>query len=226
MYEGELITFLRKWHKAGRYPSMTVWPKTITFGPQFWRSIREIAAKTKAEQVEYALSIFSVENKIHTSKPFRGYSSKVETRHQITVKQTPLKNDRVEREILIDDVSINKESMSRESAVKTKPVYSFLFNVHTHPENKFGADSLFGFFSETDINSFLNTGVMIMGLITDKLWLCCKTAESAKSLGENGREILQGIGQQTLTGRDKELLANFKLAFYNAPFNGLMQRVL
>ena len=88
----------------------------------------------------------------------------------------------------------------------------------------------FSFYSDTDINSLLQTQMMISGLVTDEFWLACKTDRVINPLSEESVDVLQNISNKAYSGEDYlqdvvSSLAPLGLVFYKARFGGEMRLV-
>jgi hypothetical protein len=223
MYEGELITFLRKWHAAKKYPGPELWPATITFGPQFWNSVRNLHEKTLKEGVEYELSIFSVNRELFVSKPHKGFAANVTTSHTISLSHKNA-GSKIERTVLIDGVKVLTETLTSQAAETTSPQIDFIFNLHTHPLHKMPGSDYYSFFSATDISSFLKLKTSVMGLITDRLWLLCKSAGTPAVLTDQLRNLLDNSPGQNLSLELKTGLQSSGLILYQAEFDRIAGR--
>jgi hypothetical protein len=231
MYQAEFIEFLSKWKTAGRYPENSVLPKTITFGPEFWRVVRSAESETKKNKVEYGFSIFAVGEKLFFSKLQKGYSDKITTTHRILIKHKQTDSKTVERKIEIDSRIVAMEKIRTGEAAKS-PRIDFLFNLHTHPEHQVMGKTQYGFYSETDIATFAGNDLAVIGLVTDRLWLILKTTGSIKSLSPdipdlleslNNSQLLSGTGFEDLLKKTEQELG---FAFYRGSLESMLHRAV
>lgn len=89
----------------------------------------------------------------------------------------------------------------------------------------------YGFFSDTDLNTFLNSKVLITGLVTDQFWLACKTDKIISQIGPNGINMLNGIskltysGEQYIEGLIREQMRDWGMVFYRAKIGSSLKRI-
>ncbi|MBN1915818.1 hypothetical protein JW796_02365 [Candidatus Dojkabacteria bacterium] len=233
----ELHKFIDQWRKLKSYPSAGGWPDKLLLTPGIWKKLSEIMNYTKGDGHEYAVNLFYVDGEIVVTPSTRGTRESVTARNKIEVKYEPDRKGYYSKKIFIDSKLVGK-SVLTQSKVPKKIEISYLFNVHTHPVWKnlgqkgvsVGSES-YSFFSDTDIRSFLLSPALVMGLLTDRLWLVCKTSGSIKILGENGIERLYDISKDIFEGKGnaesliKDKLANWGLVFYRAGKNQSLVKV-
>ena len=223
----ELHKFLEHWRTLGFFPSSDGWPDAVTIPTPVWEKFKDIMKYTSGDGYEYAVSLFMIDGETVVTPYTRGTRENVVTREGLQVKYVPKDKNYYEKQIISKGKIIRKETV-KASKVPKQVKINYLFNVHTHPIQK---DS-YSFFSGTDIRSFLGSNVLAMGVLTDRLWLACKTDKSLKTLGENGEEILQEISQRIFdgTGNVEEmivtLLANWGIVFYRGGINETLKKVI
>ncbi len=231
MYQAEFIKFLSKWKTAGRYPESAVLPKTITFGPEFWRAVKSAESETKLNGVEFGFSIFALGEKLFFSDLQKGTSDKITTTHKILVSSKQIDVGTAERKTEIDSRTVATERVSITDAAKS-PRIDFLFNLHTHPAHKVMGENRYGFYSETDIATFISNELEVIGLVTDKLWLILKTAGIVRTPGPGIPELLQNLNNlQNLPGNSfEELLKKAEqqlgFAFYTGSLESMLHRAV
>lgn len=223
----ELHNFLEKWRKLNSLPSTGGWPVSFYLPSNVWTKFKDLMKYTKGDGHEYAVNLFHVDGEIIVTPQTRGDYHTVTTRDSVSVQYKPKDKYYYEKHILVNAKLVQKSAVEIKKVPKQISII-YLFNVHTHPIQK----ESYSFFSDTDMRSFLSSSAMVMGLLTDQLWVVAKTSSSLKTLGENGVEVLNEISQKIFNGErdvDKLIRENMKswgLIFYQAtPGNSLKKLI-
>lgn len=89
----------------------------------------------------------------------------------------------------------------------------------------------YGFFSDTDINTFIHSSALLTGLVTNEFWLACKTDQSISQIGENGVQMLHEISKHTYSGEQyiesliKEQMRDWGIVFYKADIGASLRKI-
>lgn len=225
MKVSELHRFLKQWRDLKKFPSSYGWAESLTLSSHVWSKLKDIQGYTKKDGHEYAVSLYYVDGEVIVTPYTRGTPEKVTTSHKVEVKYSPKDKNYYEKKVLVNSKVLHKNSIPS-SKVPKKIELVYLFNVHTHPIQ--GEE--YSFFSGTDIRSFLSSNALVMGLLTDQLWLVGKTEKALKTLGENGESMLTKISHMIFRGEKdinkliSENLKSWGLIFYRAPLSGTLKR--
>ncbi len=222
----ELHKFIEEWKKLGKYPPSSAWPDRLQLSTDVWKKFSEIQRYTAKDNHEYGVNLFNVDGEILVTPFTRGNESNVNLNDSVNVKMESKDGINIEKKIFVNSKLI-KSSWVKRSQIKDKLVLSHLFNVHTHPVHS----ESYSFFSGIDIRSFLSLNSMVMGLLTDRLWLVCKTDRSLRTLGENGESQIHYISHQIFSGRSdidkliQENLSNWGVVFYEGKMNQSLVKI-
>ena len=231
----QFFEFLQKWRKFNKKPPASGWPSKIELGRDFWEGAIRLYKYTGSNNHEYETSFFFVDGEIISTPPFKGEESRVTASHSINVKFIPKDKYYYEKQIIADGKILKRKSV-RVNKIPKKIELGFLFNMHSHPVHYLEQNGqrlkTYSFFSDVDINSLLRSNYLITALVTDELWLACKTDKVISSVGEVGSSMLQRISNRAYNG-DKYLedvitkeMKDWGLVFYRAKFNYPFRRVM
>jgi len=187
---------LIQWRESGNYPSYFELPSGISFDVKFWTRVQEIYRHTKGDGHERTISVWYVDGDFVLTENIRGKESSVTVpRQKVSISYKPIKGTtRGERMISVNGKVYAKRTVDLDTlkkASKQKVEITHLLHMHTHPPHT-DADggASYSFFSPTDIRSFLSSRSALAGLVTDKLWLIAKTAETPRQLASNPPGVL------------------------------------
>jgi len=139
--------------------------------------------------------------------------------------------------ILIDDRIVDEINWPNTQALinrkdliqsgKYRPIW--VLNFHTHPlilYPKFNKE-IYTFFSPTDLNSFFSSNMMMTGLVTNKLWVLCKTRSSSNPTPPELSDITKAelYEPENLASKAAELMRNHNIVVYLADFGGNLKRL-
>jgi len=232
MYYSEFYRFLKRWRQAKRLPPKTAWPPQIFLDDQAWEAVRRLYNFTSLDNNEYETAFFYVGGETFTTGAVRGSNQSVSASHKIQVNFTiDQKFKQYYSTVEVDGNIISKKPIEP-STISAHSEIGFLFNLHTHPlhVNQQGKNT-YSFFSSQDVATLLNGDNICAGLITDSLWLICKTDDSLATLGEVGEEVLQQISSSAFAGEEylekliKSQMDNWGLVFYRAKFQEPLTKV-
>ncbi len=172
-----LVAKLKMWQNANILPSPFELPDKIYFNSYFWQQVKWLYSLTYKDRHEREVSLFWVDGDLVFSKEIRGEESRVFSKHNLKVRYEPSTTKGYFNKI----VEINGDVVFKTSVYKDKlPKQIEIFRImsmHTHPPN-FGENGSgqprYSFFSATDINTLLRSNSIVMGLITDVVYLICK----------------------------------------------------
>lgn len=172
------------WRKLRTYPSAHELPPCIEFPRQFWKRIGEIYRHTTGDGHERAVAVWWADGEYVLTDSIRGEKTKVTLpRQQVKVSYKHIPNtSRAKHIISVNGKTYAKRTVEMSSISKKKNIeVEFLFSMHTHPP--YSKDSNTGtteymYFSPVDIRSFIGSGTIITGLVTDVVWLLIRTKKT------------------------------------------------
>lgn len=187
---------LIKWRESGNYPSYFELPAGISLDVKFWTRVQEIYRHTNSDGHERTISVWYVDGEFVLTDNIRGKeSSVIVPKQKVSISYKPIKGTtRGERIISVNGKVYTKRTVNVDtlrSVSKQKVEITHLFHMHTHPAHT-DADgrTSYSFFSATDLRSFLSSRSALAGLVTDKLWLIAKTAETPRKLVSDPPDVL------------------------------------
>ena len=174
-----LVVKLKMWQNANVLPSYLELPDKIYFNSYFWQQVKWLYSLTYKDKHEREVSLFWVDGDLVFSKEIRGEESRVFSRHNLKVRYEPSTTSGYFNKI----VEINGNVVFKTSVYKDKlPKHIEIFRImsmHTHPptfREKDNGQARYSFFSATDINTLLTSNSILMGLITNVVYLIFKTS--------------------------------------------------
>ena len=215
--------------------SNTVWPDKSYLDDYAWEQINRLYRWTSEDLHEYEVSLFDIDSDVIFSPIDRGNTERVVSSHNAEVKYIP--DDKTKtylKEMYSDKVLVRKKMMKYEALPKDIKI-KYLCNFHTHPKYRAneieqlrltGKQDLYSFFSSTDVNSLIKSNSFCIGLITDRVWILCKTIDSPDILSSDQEMRLHKITTDKLTNPAvpvidlaKDILEELHLKLYTARFN-------
>ncbi len=183
-----LYNKLKQWGISKTLPYPYELPDVITLDEKFWKKIVQIHNETKNDDHERAFSVFWADGELIITGVTKGTTSSVTTNSTVTVRYVQSRHKGyLTKQILVDSDLYSSTDVYYKN-IPTKIEVKYLFNMHTHPVHRAGDREYYGFFSKTDINTFINSEAIITGMISDKLWLLFKTNKSPKILNNYEQE--------------------------------------
>lgn len=193
----EITEFARKvihWQQPEMITSRS-YPATLELYSPVWDQVRELrkytdggASKMRAQfpnysgslGYEHSATLAYIVDKLYVSSLLSGSWTSVTTQMHIQVKHDVEDEQHVIQQRLLNRRLVEKRKYSYSELNRLgKLEFGFLLNMHTHPQHSIGHQKIgYGFYSSTDIRSLLSSGLYISGLVTDRLWLLCKTSLS------------------------------------------------
>lgn len=229
MRYNEFIKLLERHTLAGTSPKMTEWPDQIELSPEFKNMNLNLFKKTDESGYEHEVSIFYVDGDVLASSVLKGEKNQVKVNHSVNLSYIPQKNGTYQKEIYIDSKLVKKSIVK---IVPPKQVIKYLLNIHTHPKfTNLSGEPSYSFFSVVDVDGFIKAAYPVIGVITSKLWLACKTDKTVKKVGTVGEEMVYFVteGMYKGGGNMEELvlreMKNWGLVFYSGELNGNLYRV-
>lgn len=228
----DFFRFLKKWRDFKRNPPASGWPSEIRLDSKAWEGVQKLYNLTKMDNHEYETSFFFVEGETLLTTPMRGTRDQVSAKHSLQVKyQVNQKKRMYDKQVIIDGKLVSSTPVKPEKLPNQTDV-GFLFNIHTHPEHLNAAGQItYSFFSDTDMRTLISSSAMLTGVVTDKLWLACKTDRVISKVGEVGEELLREVSERAFAGDDyldqviRENMARWGLVFYKGRFREPLRRV-
>lgn len=197
----QLYGKIRDWKKAGVYPYPMNLPEAISLPGDLWHKIIKLYKKTRSDRHERSISVFWVDGEIVLASVVLGDKSKVTPRGSVKIAYEPIlkdnKYDYYWKKVWVDDKIYSKKKVYHKKVPKKLEKPYYLFNMHTHPphakkiatyrgfertETKIAGDyrgqSAYSYWSAQDIHSFLKSGAIITGMVSDRLHLLIRSSES------------------------------------------------
>ncbi len=188
---------------------------------------------------EYEFVVACVDDSIYFSDPYtsRNYEQ-VSSGHSL---QIDMSFDQV-KQIVTDKVLLDQKQvgvnvyMGRENIDKRNdkikrgvmPV-GFVCHIHSHPQimSPNLDKAIYTFFSPQDIESLLTKELNCLGLVSDRLWLACRTKDSTMP---THRDLHSVTTAEALTPGDlvniaSDIMSRYEIVLYVSPFGGKLERV-
>ncbi len=140
---------------------------------------------------EYEMQTIYIDGELYYTTPTSSLDyEKVSSKSRILNVETKLdsRTETLKDEFKLDGKTIiTKSYVGRENIKRrndriddNKYLYGFLCHFHSHPLNQIsGIDhKIYTFFSRQDLYSFMSGNQLLMGLVTDRVWLLGKTSEA------------------------------------------------
>lgn len=200
------------WRESGVYPFPYNLPSAISFPRDFWKDVFKIYKETDQDGLERAIALFWADGELVLTSVVKGDDQSVKSSHNVMVNYAvhPTKQGYFRREVMIDGKVTKRTDVYHKKAPKKVSV-EYLFNMHTHPAQKFNGKKVYSFFSLQDIKSLILSQAVVTGLVTDKLWLLVRTSETPANIKfENFTDADMTV---------ENLTEKFKLGVYEAEFN-------
>ena len=173
-----LAAYARYLKKYNVLPDKSGLPDYIEFPSYFWDRIKQLRRYTDKDGHEYASSVYVVDDDIILTPFIRGEPSHVNIKYHIKWHYEPLDNNRYVKKVYINNQNVLTKTVYKYQ-IPQKLYSTYLFSVHTHP---YHADlGKYGFYSNQDIMSLLQSSSYCMGLITDVFYLIFKTKKAVES---------------------------------------------
>lgn len=221
---------------------------------QFWREIKALRKHTDSGKDgfkhqyegstgwEYELIMALVHHKlfyseIHTSRDYEQVSNS----HTLEIAA----NVNQETKVLTDVVKIDGKERGeltwdglgkiaeREELIKSgKYKAGFVCHFHSHPvvkvtDSKGELKDAFTFFSRQDMQTFFGGKMAMMGLVTDRVWLICKTPASVMPEHRELHAVTRMEVEEPwrLATAAYETLSRHDIVLYHADFDGSFMKV-
>lgn len=211
----KLFQAVRSWQDSKYFPLWSALPPQFILSYEFWEKAAQIKRYTEEDGRERAISVWSIYKQIVITEIVRGSESKVTTNDRIQVKFEAIKGKQAYTRFVYvngkenERITIPVDKMPRN---QKEAELRYLFNVHTHPPHKVAniveSKTYYSYFSQTDINSLLNSSAIMTGLITDKVTFLIKTRQTPKDHG-----LKQGEHPDEAYIRDKLRIAEYEADF-------------
>lgn len=226
-----LVKIIRSTNRTGEFIQKDDWPEKIDLHNHVWANILKLYTYTSTDSTEYELSFFYIGDDVVVSKPITGGEHRVSAHHSLEVNYQEEKGKYV-RSVFLDEVVVDV-SVVDEVPVEQEEETGFLFNIHSHPIHlNYEGERVYTFFSPTDIRTLLNSKYLLTGLITDELWIACKTDQSISEIGDREEQLLTDLtvtsmqDESKLSSQLKEKLSEWGVVIYRADFDQDLIRVV
>ncbi|MEI6887238.1 MAG: hypothetical protein WCK31_03300 [bacterium] len=216
-----------------------LWPEKSYLDDYSWDQIKKLYKWTSEDKHEYEVSLFNIDDDIIFSPIDRGNYQKVVSSHSAEVKYLPDNKTHTYLKHMYSDHELVRKKLIKIEELPKQIVVKYLFNFHTHPEynqndlmqlqmktREIAQERFYSFFSGTDVNTLLSHGSYCIGLITDRVWILCKTVKSPDILTELQSTMLHEVTRNKLTNPDipiidlaSKILSETNLKLYTARFN-------
>ena len=205
-----------QWKSSKLYPYPSNLPEAISFPPDFWKDVINIHKLTLGDGKERAISVFWADGELIVTSVVKGDESSVTTNENLSVRYIPhpVKQGYYRKEVILSGKTLKQVDIYYKNAPKSILV-EYLFNMHTHPKyiDSSGLTS-FSYFSLQDIKSLIGSGAIMTGLVTDKLHILVRTADTPTML-----PLTSDVEVTVENLKDK-----MKLGVYEAEYNKMAVR--
>ncbi len=232
MYFDQLIEKIEDFQGRGALPYASFWPNSFSLPTAVTNEANKMSRWTKDDKIEYETSVFDIDGSIVATPLLRGTRYNVNSRHTASVNYKPTQDNKM----LIQEILLDGRIYSRKTIQippkPFKPYVKFLFSIHSHPvhEGKEGKDA-YSFFSGTDLNTLISSTGLCLGLVTNEIWVACKTDRTLRLIGGIGEDVLSRVsGRSIFDGEElkkliKEEIGKWGIIFYRGQFGGRLSRV-
>ena len=149
--------------------------QSFAFPSEYKSKLEAIKHLTSRDGRERMLSIYSVFGELFITEYTIGSDQAVRSKEAIAAKMQSINQKRVKLIITAQGKSYTK-FIDTEKAMKMSKRIDLLVSYHTHPIHTEGEKQTWGFFSVTDLMTFItNNKLLATGLITKSYWLLLKT---------------------------------------------------
>lgn len=175
---------------------------------------------------------------IFTSRNYTEVSSKISVSVKTTQNELMLADEIFINSKKVDSKSFNKEELPNRSSLIANNTYPLQIagTIHTHPKIKSTAanKTYYSFFSTTDINSWISTGLPTTMLVTDRLWMLGMTKDFKLHHINDIQAITRGLNAvsraelkdlDSLYAEASQWAASLELALYVAEFGGSLYKI-
>lgn len=215
--------FLIKYQNIDKLPNKNLYKDEIVLPSDLWKELTNLHKFTKNDNKEYTTSLFWADSTPITTPPKSGSESEVFSNHQVSMKYVPKTDTLAERHIFIDG-KVSKKVPLKMTQIPKQPAVHLLFNIHTHPPQKFNNNKGYSFFSTVDLNTLIRVPFLCMGLITDELLLICKHDASPQMPKDINNSSLQNINRNYFTNKSLPPQEQFGFVIYRGGFNKKLQK--
>jgi len=167
-------------------------PSSINLDSNVWNAIKKLREFTDSYGYEHSISIFWVDNDIFITPPKKGSKESVYTKNEVALKYIPF-DTKVgvfyRKEVVHNGKLVFKKSIKKQD-LPDKPAVREIFTLHSHPRALDSNGPAFSFFSVQDISSLLASNGICLGLLTDHLFLICKTQNSPQRVTSEIVELI------------------------------------
>ena len=219
--------FLEKNLKAKTIPPEYSYPDSITLDTTIWKNISNLKKFTDQYNYEHSLSLYFVDNELITTPPIKGTKSFVISKESLKLEYSKIGTSKFpyfEKRIYLNGKVLFKKKLEQNQIPKDHRL-NILFNIHTHPIQ---TDSNYSFFSIEDISNFLSSQEICIGLLTDEMFLLCRTNRTQKKLTSKSEEIITDMNRQYIQEKNLPLEKLHELDFilYIAQINNPLKRIV
>jgi len=171
-----------------------------------------------------------------TSKEYTSVSSKYQLGTDMIYNKTNLE---LYDKVLLNGYEVGRVRWKGEPELKKRSQLieqkkfklGFIANFHTHPLSQYpqyGIDKkIYSFFSGQDMASFFGSSMKMTGLITDKLWIACKTDLSTIPSAEDIQSMTQAEAYDAEHFEEiiEQVMNKYHIVIYKAEFGKNLQRL-
>ncbi len=168
---------VKYYRKYNVLPDSLSLPDYLEFPYSFWQRVKDLRRYTDNDGHEYASSVYVIDNDIILTPFIRGEPHQVNIKYNIKWHYEPVDSARYVKKVYVNNEKVLEKTVYKYQI--PKKLYSiYLFSIHTHP---YHADiGRYGYYSNQDMSSLVNSSAIAIGLITDKFNLVFKTNKSPK----------------------------------------------
>jgi len=188
---------------------------------------------------EYEFIVADVNNEVYFSNPHTSRSyDQVSAGHSLHIEtefDEPRKT--VRDKILLDKQQVGENLYVGEDKIKQRNQIiesgnmrvGFICYIHSHPQIQVPRldKRIYGFFSAQDIDSLLKSPLHCLGLVTDRLWLVCKTSHSTMPTHRDLHAVTstEAYKPEDLVSLAADTMSRYELVLYEGKFGDKLRRV-
>lgn len=168
------VTLLKKVSSKKSLPESWDIPKQFVLDKTIYSRVNGLKELTNKDRRERAMSFYLAYDELIVGKYTLGDERSVTTSDKIMLKLSPSPDGAILQIKVNDLLQINKKVTKKEIEKVDKNINQ-ISSFHTHPIHFEKEVKTWGFFSDVDLNTFINSPLPTMGLVTKSYWIIVKT---------------------------------------------------
>jgi hypothetical protein len=188
---------------------------------------------------EYEFIVAYVNGEVYFSDPHTSRSyDQVSAGHSLHIEtEFDESNKTVRDKILLDKQQVGVNLYIGEEKIKQRNQMieggnmrvGFVCYIHSHPQIQVPRldKRIYGFFSSQDIESLIKSPLHCLGLVTDRLWLVCKTSHSTMPTHRDLHAVTstEALNPEELRSMAADTMSRYELVLYEGKFGDKLVRV-